>query len=339
MAAVLVLTLVDLAPVVSIPLLGGVDDLGDSHDNVSAGGSRGDDRGLESGGRSSNGGRSSDSGLESGVAGSGGSLDRGRCRGSSAVVGLIAGTKSNSDDSVSRASLHAVGIIGSVAVGLLLRGARSRVGGDLPVSIPGVAVDLAQVVPDGSIVLVSVLVLENVLEGRAVRKLDRPAVSVGKRSPGLGVGLGGRQDLVNLGVTTVGRGNVGKSDIVAALVDNNGTSDGVGGGGSHQGGSSVNGVLHFDDWGVFLKSVKDCRVDVMKTLLVETDVASSERVNCTAALLTRAIDRDGQWWWYGKKLIYEQESAVLIYAACPAGGCKLTTPRGLKKTEPPHVEN
>jgi hypothetical protein len=248
-----VLTLVDLAPVVSIPLLGGVDDLGDSHDNVSAGGSRSDDRGLESGGRSSNGGRSSDSGLESGVAGSGGSLDRGRCRGSSAVVGLIAGTKSNSDDSVSRASLHAVGIIGSVAVGLLLRGARGRVGGDLPVSIPGVAVDLAQVVPDGSIVLVSVLVLENVLEGRAVGKLDRPAVSVGERSPGLGVGVRGTKDLVDLRVSTVGRRNVDKSDIVVALVDDDGLTNRVGGSSGNQGSSSVNGVLHFDDWSVFLK--------------------------------------------------------------------------------------
>jgi hypothetical protein len=258
-----VLTLVDLAPVVSIPLLGGVDDLGNSHNNVGAAGSRGDDRGLESGGRSGNGGRSSDSGLESGVAGSGGSLDRGRCRGSSAIVGLIAGAESNSDDSVSGASLHAVGIIGSVAVSLLLRGARGRVGGDLPVSVPGIAVDLAQIVPDGSVVLVGVLVLENVLEGRAVGKLDRPAVSVGERSPGLGVGVRGRQDSVNLRVATVGRGNVGKSNIVAALVDNDGTSDGVGGGSSHQGGSSVNRVLHFDDWGVFLKVVKDCRVDVI----------------------------------------------------------------------------
>jgi hypothetical protein len=291
--AVVVLTLADLAPVVSVPALSGVGDLGNGHDNISVGadGSRSDDRGLESGGRSSRSGGSGNSGLESGVAGGGGSSDRGRCRGSSAVVVLVARAESDSDDSLSGASLHAVGIIGSVAVSLLLGSARCRVGGDLPVSVPGVTVDLAQVVPDGSVVLVSVLVLEDVLEGRAVRKLDRPAVSVGERSPLLGVGVGGRQDLFNLRVATVGRGNVGKSNIVAALVDNNGRTDRVGGSSGHQGGSSVNGVLHSDDWGVFLKVIKDCRVEI-ETLLVETDVASSERVNCTAALLTRAIDRD-----------------------------------------------
>jgi len=50
-AAVLVLTLVDLAPVVSVPALSGVDNLGDGDDDISTvggGRSRGDDRGLES---------------------------------------------------------------------------------------------------------------------------------------------------------------------------------------------------------------------------------------------------------------------------------------------------
>jgi hypothetical protein len=111
-AAVLVLTLVDLAPVVSIPLLGGVNNLGDGHDNISvrAGRSRGDDRGLESG-----------AGSGSGLAGGSLSCDGRRCRGGSAVVGLVARADGDSDDSVGGASLHAVGIIGSVAVSLLLR--------------------------------------------------------------------------------------------------------------------------------------------------------------------------------------------------------------------------
>ncbi len=50
-----------------------------------------------------------------------------------------------------------------------------------------------------------------------------------------------RQDLVDLRVTTIGRGNVGKGNIVAALVDNNNSaSNGLGSSGGHQGGSSVN---------------------------------------------------------------------------------------------------
>jgi hypothetical protein len=238
-AAVLVLTLVDLAPVVSIPLLSGVNNLGDGHDNISvgAGGSRSDDRGLESGAGS----------------GSGLSCDGRRCRGGSAVVGLVARADGDSDDGVSGASLHAVGIIGSVAVGLLLRRARGALGGDLPVSVPGVAVDLAQVIPDGSVVLVGVLVLEDVLKGRAVGKLDGPAVAVGERSPGLGVGVRGTKDLVDLRVSTVGRRDVDKSDIVVALVDDDGLTNRVGSSSSNQGSSSVNGVLHFDDWSVFLK--------------------------------------------------------------------------------------
>jgi len=55
-------------------------------------------------------------------------------------------------------------------------------------------------------------------------------------------------------------------------------------------------------------------------VLVETDVASSERVNCTAALLTRAIDRDGQWWWYEQKSGNTSRSLRFLYAACLAGG-------------------
>jgi len=254
-AAVLVaIALARAAPVVAVPV-GSVSGLGNGDNSVvvRSAGSLGDHRGLESGGGSADSAGSSNSGREGGVAGGRRDCDGRRCRRSSAVVVVIARAESDSDNSVSGASLHAVGIISGVAVSLLLGSAGSRVGGDLPVSVPRVAVDLAQVVPDGSVVLESVLVLENVLEGRAVGELDRPAIAVGEGSPLLGVGVRRRQDLVNLRVTTIGRRDVGKGDIVAALVDNNGTSNRVGSSSGHQGGSSVNRVLHFDDWGVFLK--------------------------------------------------------------------------------------
>lgn len=232
-AAVLVVTLARAAPVVAIPV-GGVSGLGDGHSgSAGAAGSRGNNRGLESGGRSADSAGSCNGGRESGVAGGRRDCDGRRCRRSSAVIVVIAGAESDSDGSIRGAGLLAVGIISGVTVSLLLRGAGSSVGSDLPVSVPGVAVNFAQVVPDGSIVLEGVLVLENVAEGRAVGKLDRPAVAVGELGPLLGVAVGRRQDLVDLRVTTIGRGNVGKSNIVAALVDNNSASNRLGSSGGH----------------------------------------------------------------------------------------------------------
>lgn len=253
-AAVLVaIALGRAAPVVAIPV-GGVSSLGDGYNSTVArgGGSRGNDRGLESGGRSADGAGSGNSGRESGVAGGRLDCDGRGCRRSSAVIVVIARAESDSDGSVRGTGLHAVGIVSGVAVSLLLGSAGSSVGSDLPISVPGVAVNLAQVVPDSSIVLEGVLVLENVGKGSAVGELDGPAVAVGELGPLLGVAVGRRQSLVDLRVTTIGRGNVGQSNIVAALVDNNSASNRLGSSGGHQGGSSVNRVLHFDDWGVFL---------------------------------------------------------------------------------------
>lgn len=251
-AAVVVVALGEAAPVV-VPLSGG-NNVGGGNNHIAAvaavgASSLGDGGSLESGGRglSSAGGRSRNSGRE---LGSGGLGLNGRRHGrSSAIVLLLAGAEGHSDGGVSGASLHAVGIIGSVAVSLLLGSARRGVGSDLPVAIPGVSVDLAQVVPDSSVVLVGVLVLKDVLQGSAVGELDGPAVSVAERGPGLSVGVVGRQSLVNLGVTTVRGRDVDKSNIVVALVNDDGTSNVVSGGSGHQGGSSENRVLHVDDWG------------------------------------------------------------------------------------------
>merc|ERR1712151_617132 len=74
--------------------------------------------------------------------------------------------ESDGDIGVLRASLHTVGVVGSVTVSLLLRraGTGLRVGSDHPVAVPWVAVDLAQVVPDGAVILEGVLVLEDVVQ-------------------------------------------------------------------------------------------------------------------------------------------------------------------------------
>lgn len=276
-AVVVAIALGRRAPLVAP--LGGGEDLGLGHNDitVAGSGSGSDGRSLESGGGAlsgsaraldrrgraaeSAGGRSRSSGrVGRGGLGSGGR----RNRSSSTVVLRLAGAEGDSDGSSLGAGLHAVGVIGSVAVGLLLGRARRSVGSDLPVTIPGVAVDLAQIVPDGSVVLEGVLVLENVVQGSAVGKLDRPSVSVGELGPLLSVGSISGEGLVDLRVTSIVRRDVGKGNIVVALVDNNSAANRVGGSGGHQGGSSENRVLHFDSWNGILSGFKVLSCDADK---------------------------------------------------------------------------
>lgn len=141
--------------------------------------------------------------------------------------------------------MHSIGVVGSVAVSLLLGSAGGGVGGDFPVAVPRVAVDLAQVVPDSAVIVEGVLVLEDIRKRSAVGKLEGPSVAVGKLSPLLSVLAVGGKSLVDLGVSAIGRGSVEKVDVVVALVDNDGATD-LGDGTSHQGCSCENGALHCD---------------------------------------------------------------------------------------------
>jgi hypothetical protein len=161
-------------------------------------------------------------------------LDRGRSLGSQVVVVTLARAKGDDDVGVVRARLHTVGIVVGVTVRLLLGVAALSVGGNLPVAVPGVAVDLAQVVPDGTIVVRGVLVLENVLERVRVRELEGPAVAVGQLSPLLSVGLVRLEPLVDLIVSSALGGDVAHLDFVVAGVLDDGVAKSVSDGSAGQ---------------------------------------------------------------------------------------------------------
>lgn len=174
----------------------------------------------------------------------GSSGNRGRSRGSTAVVLGLARAKGDGDSRIVRAGLHSICVVSGISVGRLLWDAGSSVGGDFPVTIPWVAVDFAQVVPDSAIVVESVLVLEDLTKIGAVGQLDRPSIAVGKLGPLLGVGAVSGENLVNLGVASISRWGVVEVHVVFALVDDDGTANGVGGCGGHKGGSCKDGALH-----------------------------------------------------------------------------------------------
>lgn len=170
--------------------------------------------------------------------------DGGRSLSGELIVVALTRAKSDHDVGVIGARLHAVGIIVGVTVGLLLGVAVLRVGGDLPVAVPGVAIDLAQVVPDDAVVVSGVLILEDVLQGLGVRKLDGPAVTVGELSVLLGVSLVRLEPLVDLLVSTVGGRSVAHLDLVVASILDNSLAKGVGEGSAGQDGSGGN---HIED--------------------------------------------------------------------------------------------
>jgi len=168
--------------------------------------------------------------------------DRGRSLSGEVIVVALARAKGDDDVSVVRARLHAVGIVVGVTVGLLLGVAVLGVGGDLPVTVPGVAVDLAQVIPDDTVLVSGVLVLKDVLEGLGVRELDGPAVVVGELGVLLSVRLVGLEPLVDFIVSAELGRNVAHLDLVVASILDNGVAKGVDEGSASQDGSSGNHV-------------------------------------------------------------------------------------------------
>jgi len=168
--------------------------------------------------------------------------DRGRSLGGKLIVVALARAKGDNDVSVVRARLHAVGIVVGVTVGLLLRAAVLGVGGDLPVAVPGVAVNLAQVVPDDAVVVSGVLILKDVLQRLRVGKLEGPAVAVRQLSVLLSVSLVRLEPHVDLLVSTAGGGDVAHPDLVVASVLDNSVTKSVGEGSAGQNGGGGNHV-------------------------------------------------------------------------------------------------
>merc|ERR1711975_62003 len=176
------------------------------------------------------------------------SSDRGDDGGDGAVGLLLAGAEADGDVGVLRASLHAVGVVGSVTVGHLLRGASAGlgVGSDHPVAVPWVAIDLAQVVPDGAVILEGVLVLEDVVEVLVLGELEGPASTSGQLLP-LGRPAAAWAESVLSGlVAAVLGGHSSQLDVVLAHVLDDGIANRLGHGGAGHEGSSRNDELHFD---------------------------------------------------------------------------------------------
>lgn len=135
------------------------------------------------------------------------------------IVGGNTSAESDGDLSFRRAGLHAVGIVSRIAVSLLLGVALCAGGSDLPVLVPWVAIDTAQVVPDDPVVVEGVLVLEDVLQRFGLGELDRPAIAIGERSPGLIPRFTSSQSLVFLLVASTRCRDVAQGHIIVALVD------------------------------------------------------------------------------------------------------------------------
>lgn len=143
---------------------------------------------------------------------------RGRVIDSRTAIGRSTCAESHSDSGVLTARLHAIRIIGSVAVCLLLRAAIGTIGGDLPIIIPWVTIDTAQVVPNDTIVVKRVLVLQDVIQVVRLGKLDGPTIAIRQFSPGLRPGLARSKSFVLFFVATAAGWNIAELDWVAALV-------------------------------------------------------------------------------------------------------------------------
>lgn len=159
----------------------------------------------------------------------------------------MAGTRAqgDGDGSAVSARLHAVGVVGGVAVGGLTWCAAWGCG-DLPVAVPWVAVNLAKIVPDSAVVMVGVFVLHQVAaEVAALRQLDRPSVAIGKLSVRLGVGSTGCEHLIDGVVATTRGWGVAQVHCVAACVLDNGAAR-AGEGTSGQKGHTSKDSIHRD---------------------------------------------------------------------------------------------
>lgn len=100
----------------------------------------------------------------------------------------------------------------------MLGAAIGSIGGDLPILVPWVTIDTAQVVPDDSIIVKRVLVLEDVIQVVRLGKLDRPPIAVRQLGPGLRPGLASSEGLILFFVATTAGWNVTELDWVVALV-------------------------------------------------------------------------------------------------------------------------
>ena len=140
--------------------------------------------------------------------------------------------------------MHAVRVIGRVAVGGLSWCA-ARGGCDLPVAIPWVSVDLAQVIPDGAVGMVGVFVLHQIAaEVARLGELDGPSVAIGELRVHLRVRAAGRKHLVDGIVSTTRSRSVAQVNVVRALVDNDRTARSGESTGGQEGHASKNGVDH-----------------------------------------------------------------------------------------------
>lgn len=146
---------------------------------------------------------------------------RARGAGGGTIVCRQTSAQGDGDLCVRGTRLHAIGIVGGVAICLLLGTALGAVGSDLPVLVPWVAVDAAQVVPDDAVVVERVLVLHDVAAKvvTILAQLDAPAVIVGKRCPLLSVRVTCGQSLVDLLVAATRCWDVAQVHVVIALVD------------------------------------------------------------------------------------------------------------------------
>lgn len=162
-------------------------------------------------------------------------LSGGRAAARAAAAGKTA--QGDGDGGGLRAGLLSVGVVGGVHVRGLARGAVAS-GGDDPVTVEGVAVHLAEVVPDGAVVLEGVLVLHDAARtGRG--ELDGPAVAIGELGPFLGVGAAGGEGLGDGAGAAAGGGDVVEGDVVVAVVQDDGTANALckrGGGQEGRGG-------------------------------------------------------------------------------------------------------
>ena len=122
------------------------------------------------------------------------------------------------------------------------------VGRKIPVAVPRVAIDVAQVKPDdvGSVGVIRELVLHDVGQGQILGQFDGVSVAIGELNPLLGPALAGVQSLVRFGRTTARGRDVSQVHRIGALVDDHGIAEGSGGGGAKEGCGRNDCAQHFD---------------------------------------------------------------------------------------------